>query len=131
MPMVLRKSPPVPLGSIPNSVSLPTERIPLATSEIVPSPPQAIISLTPFRAAVAAISIPSPARVVNLGVNDPKCVLSSLAIPGQASRVEPPADSGLTMTRGKDICRVQTVDSKQQTAKPYSERGTYPAVCCF
>src|SRR6185503_9985514 len=91
---------PVPLGRMPSSASLSTERIPFATSEIVPSPPQAMINLQPFRAALAAKSIPSPDLVVNLGVKARKCVASSLARPGQAARVAPPADSGLTMTTG-------------------------------
>jgi len=100
IPSVLRKSPPVPLGSIPNSASFPEVRIPLATSEMVPSPPQAMISFVPLRAAEAASSIPCPDRSVKTQVNEPKCVRRSLAIPGHASRVAPAADSGLMITRG-------------------------------
>ena len=40
-------TPPVPLGRIASSTSSPDERIPLATSEIVPSPPQAMIKSLP------------------------------------------------------------------------------------
>src|SRR5687767_8540570 len=98
-----RKSPPVPLGKIPSSASLPEIKMPFATSEIVPSPPQATISLTPLQAAAAASSIPSPACVVNTGVKEPKWDRRSLAIPGQASPVAPPADAGLMMTSGRDM----------------------------
>src|SRR4249920_1486086 len=77
--------------------------MPFATSEIVPSPPQAIISSVPFRAASLASAVPSPASLVKARLKDPKCELRSLAICGQAWRVAPLADSGLTMTSGNDI----------------------------
>ena len=80
--------------------------MPFATSEIVPSPPQAMISFVPFRAAFGGQSqFPLRTCVVNFGLNAPKCAASSLAIFGHASRVAPPADSGLMMTSGKDILR--------------------------
>src|SRR6185295_10878320 len=111
MRRVRRKSPPVPLGRIPNSPSRPEARIPFATSEIVPSPPQAMISLVPLRAASAAISIASAGLPVNAGWNAPKWVRNSLAILGQASPVAPPAEAGLMITNGSVILEV----SKQQT----------------
>src|SRR2546430_16815099 len=70
---------------------------------MVPSPPQAMISLTPFRAASADSSIPSPALDVKAIENEPKCVRRSLAIFGHAARVAPPADSGFTIINGSDI----------------------------
>lgn len=77
--------------------------MPLATSEMVPSPPQAMISFVPLRAAVAASSIPCCDRSVKTQANEPKCVRRSLAIPGHASRVAPAADSGLMITRGRCV----------------------------
>jgi len=47
------------------------DKMPFATSEIVPSHTRNN-QLRAFAAALAAISIPSPFLVVNLGVNDPK-----------------------------------------------------------
>src|SRR5205085_4420540 len=38
---------------------------------------------------------------VNATSNGPKCRRTSLATPGQASAVAPPADAGLTMMRGR------------------------------
>src|SRR5260370_6151300 len=103
MPSALLKSPPVPLGKIPNSTSLPEMRIPLATSEMVPSPPQAMISFAPLRAASAANETPAPGPSVKITVKAPKYVRKSEAIFGQFLRVAPPADSGLTMINGRDI----------------------------
>src|SRR6266404_3521477 len=103
IPSVLLKSPPVPLGKIPSSTSLPEIRMPLATSEMVPSPPQAMISFAPLRAASAANETPKPGPSVKTILKAPKYVRKSDAIFGQALRVAPPADSGLTMIRGRDI----------------------------
>src|ERR1700741_3872041 len=97
--IVLRKSPPVPLGMIPSSASLPEARIPFATSEIVPSPPHAIMSFSPLRAASVASVAASPRCLVNTARNEPKCERKSLAICGHVSPVLPAADDGLTMTR--------------------------------
>ena len=76
-PSVRRKSPPVPLGSTPNSALAPSpcalaRSIPFATSEIVPSPPHAMIKLRPARASRSAISDASPPRPVNATANAPK-----------------------------------------------------------
>src|ERR1043165_822141 len=95
---VLRKSPPVPLGSIPSSASLPDDKIPFATSEMVPSPPHAIINFAPLRAASLASAAASPRCFVNRTRNEPNCERRSLAICGHASPVLPPADDGLTIT---------------------------------
>src|SRR2546423_1200331 len=92
------KSPPVPLGKIPSSTSLPEERIPLATSEIVPSPPQAIMNFVPLRAASLASAAASPRCLVKSTRNGPNCERKSLAICGHASPVPPVADAGLTIT---------------------------------
>src|SRR5690242_6945320 len=97
------KSPPVPLGMIPSSASLPEDRIPFATSEIVPSPPQAMISLVPLRAASAASDAASPRTFVNAVWNGPNSARRSLAARGHASPVAPLAEDGLTITSGSDI----------------------------
>ncbi len=98
---VRRKSPPVPLGNIANSTSLPEFRIPFATSEIVPSPPQAMINSLPFRAASPARFVASPRFSVKETSKDPKWVRRSLAIWGHALPVAPEADDGFRMTTGK------------------------------
>jgi hypothetical protein len=77
--------------------------MPLATSEIVPSPPQATISLAPLRAASAANETPASGPSVKIILNAPKYVRKSDAIFGQFFRVAPPADSGLTMISGRDM----------------------------
>src|SRR5581483_5342048 len=64
-PIVRRKSLPVPPGRIASSASVPDSRIPLATSEIVPSPPQATINFVPRLAAALASSRAWPAASVN------------------------------------------------------------------
>src|SRR4030095_16416607 len=74
------------------------ERIPFATSEIVPSPPQAIMSFAPLRAASLASTAASPRCFVNSARNEPNCERKSLAICGQVSPVLPLADDGLTIT---------------------------------
>jgi hypothetical protein len=81
-PIVRRKSLPVPPGRIANSVSCFDSMMPLATSEIVPSPPQAIIKLVFCLAASAASSRAWPADSVKVTENEPKCVRRSLAIFG-------------------------------------------------
>src|ERR1041384_5102004 len=99
------KSPPVPLGRIPSSTSLPDVRIPLATSETVPSPPQAIINFAPLRAASPARAAASPRLLVKTTRNGRNCERKSLAICGQASPVLPPAEAGLTITTDMfDLC---------------------------
>src|SRR2546421_3903019 len=103
MPMLRRKSLPVPAGKMPSSDSDPESMIPLATSEIVPSPPQAMISFVPLLAASAESVRAWPMLFVSSTANGPKCVRRSLAIFGQFSRVAPSADAGLTMTRGRVI----------------------------
>src|SRR5215208_2308419 len=95
---VRRKSPPVPLGRIPSSTSLPDDRMPLVTSETVPSPPQAMINLAPLRAASFASAAASPGWFVNRTLKAPNWERKSLAICGQASPVLPLAEDGLTIT---------------------------------
>jgi hypothetical protein len=102
-PIVRRKSLPVPPGRIASSVSCFDSMMPFATSEMVPSPPQAMISLVPCCAACAASSRAWPIDSVNETENAPKFVRKSLAIFGQFSRVAPSAEAGLTMTRGRLI----------------------------
>src|ERR1700730_913911 len=102
-PNVFLKSPPVPLGKMPSSTSFPEARMPLATSEIVPSRPHVTISFTPLRAASVANDVPWPGFSVKATLKAPKLVTRSDAIFGQALRVAPPADSGFTMTRGRGM----------------------------
>src|SRR5262249_19276277 len=71
---------------------------PFATSETVPSPPQAMISFAPFRAASPASAAASPRCFVKITRNEPNCERKSLASCGHASPVLPPADAGLTIT---------------------------------
>src|SRR5437868_11231709 len=100
---VRRKSLPVPPVKIPSSTSLFDSIIPFATSEMVPSPPHAMIRYVPCFAASAASSRAWPTASVNETVKAPKCVRKSLAIFGQFSRVAPSAEAGFTITRGNDI----------------------------
>src|SRR4029079_7877021 len=93
----LLKSPPVPLGRSPSSASFPDDKMPFATSDIVPSPPHALMSLAPLRAAAFASAAASPRCFVNTTRNAPNCERRSLAICGHASPVLPPADDGLTI----------------------------------
>src|SRR5678815_1698128 len=97
------KSPPVPLGRIPSSVSLPDSSMPFATSEMVPSPPQATTKRVPFSAARLAITVASLASRVNSTLNGPKPLLRSLASWGHILLVVPLADAGLTMTKGSGM----------------------------
>jgi hypothetical protein len=97
---VRRKSPPVPLGSSPNSASDSARSIPFATSEMVPSPPQAMTNLRPARASRSATSTASPGLCVNATSKGPKCRRTADATPGHASPVAPLADAGLTMISG-------------------------------
>src|SRR6185369_9060911 len=85
-------------GRIPSSTSLPDDRIPFATSEIVPSPPHAIMNFAPLRAASFASAAASPRCFVNKTLKAPNCDRRSLASRGHASPVLPPADDGLTIT---------------------------------
>jgi hypothetical protein len=75
--------------------------MPLATSFIVPSPPQAMINFLPASTPRFANSMPSPGFLVKATLNAPKCARKSLALLAQRDRVEPAADFGLTMTNGK------------------------------
>jgi len=102
---VLLKSPPVPLGRIPSSASFPDDKMPFATSEIVPSPPHAMMNFAPLRAASFASAAASPRCLVNRTRNAPNCERRSLAICGHASPVLPPADDGLTITTDIDLFR--------------------------
>ena len=77
--------------------------IPLATSLIVPSPPQAMMNLLPFPIDLFAISRPSPGPFVKATVNGPKWLRRSDAISDQRVWVEPPADFGFTITSGKPL----------------------------
>src|ERR1044072_9525673 len=102
---VLRKSPPVPLGRIPSSTSFPDDKMPFATSEMVPSPPHAMMNFAPLRAASFASAAASPRCFVNKTRNAPNCERRSLAICGHASPVLPTADDGLTITTDIDLFR--------------------------
>src|SRR5258708_4565335 len=95
-----RKSPPVPLGIMPSSAEPPDFMIPLVTSEIVPSPPQAMIKLRPFLTSSLAMISPSPGVFVNSTENGPKCVRMALASAAQFLPVRPPADAGFTIING-------------------------------
>src|SRR5262245_17120015 len=79
--------------------------MPLATSETVPSPPHAMMSRAPLRAASLASAAASPRCFVNRTRNEPKCERRSLAICGHSSPVLPPADDGLTITTDIDLFR--------------------------
>src|SRR5438874_3536283 len=122
---VRRKSLPVPPGRIPSSTSLFDSIMPFATSEMVPSPPHAMISCVPCFAAAAATSRACPTASVNETVKAPKCVRRSLAIFGQFSRVAPSAEAGLTMTSGNDISAVlpqRTQRKKKESATKLHKR---------
>jgi len=101
IPIVLRKSPPVPLGTIPNFGIDPEINMPLATSEIVPSHRRQRSVLFLSGQPQWPTQFPDLRFSVNFGTKGPKCVASALAIFGQASRVAPPADSGLIITKVK------------------------------
>src|SRR5829696_3619024 len=88
---------------MPSSAALPDERMPFATSEIVPSPPQAMMNFAPLRAASRASAAASPRCFVNTTRNAPNCERKSLAICGHASAVLPLAEDGLTITTDVDI----------------------------
>src|SRR5258708_4399733 len=74
--------------------------MPLATSEIVPSPPQAMISFLPSFAPRSESARASPRLTVKAQLNGPKWVRRSLAVPSHKSLVVPPAEVGLTMISG-------------------------------
>ena len=113
---------------MPSEASAPDSRIPFATSLIVPSPPHAMIKLLPSSAPFAASFAASPLRVVNAQVNAPKCVESSEAIPGQALRVAPPAEVGLTMMRGNEVICVMSDERDAIISSTALYRQPHPAV---
>src|SRR6266567_4449190 len=77
--------------------------MPFATSEMVPSPPQAMISFAPCFAACAARTLACPTVSVKETENGPKCVRKSLAIFGQFRSVSPSSAAGLTIISGSVI----------------------------
>src|SRR3954467_14567510 len=72
--------------------------IPFATSDIVPSPPQAIRNSYPASAASRAIRFASCALSVNAHSKAPKVRARSLATAGQFLPVAPAADDGFMIT---------------------------------
>ena len=77
--------------------------MPFATSEMVPSPPQAMIRFAPCFAASAARTLACPTVSVKETENGPKCVRTSLAILGQFRSVSPASAAGLTIISGSVI----------------------------
>ena len=101
VPIVLRKSAPVPCGKKPSSTSAPERKIPLATSLMVPSPPNVISSRRPARDCSSAMRVASPSPSVKAHSKGPKWDRTVAAALAQERPAAPPPAAGLMMMRGR------------------------------